>query len=103
MLIVQASFFSIPGIAIGLLMCYIFYLPIDMFLADYAGIPLSAALPTSAIIMAVVLGLVLPIGGIMIPIRRVLNNIVLPLPLQLLIGADQNLARCVGCFPSGSI
>ena len=74
LLISQAFYFSIPAVALGLLMCYIFYIPVEFYVANFASVPLLAILPLSAVLLASILGIALPIFGMLIPIRRALSS-----------------------------
>lgn len=74
LLVFQALYFSIPAILIGLLSCYILYIPIDYVLSQFATIPLEVNLPSTTIILVTLLGLILPILGTLVPIRRALTK-----------------------------
>ncbi|KAJ3038825.1 hypothetical protein HDV00_000313 [Rhizophlyctis rosea] len=74
LLVCQAVFFSIPGITLGLIVAYLLHLPIARLLSNYASSPLSNDLSTSGIILGVVMGTVLPLIGMLHPIRRALSK-----------------------------
>ncbi|KAI9140455.1 FtsX-like permease family-domain-containing protein [Paraphysoderma sedebokerense] len=74
LLILQSLYFSIPAILLGLLFCFILYIPIEYVLSSFANIPMSLKLDPSAWTLGVIIGLVLPIVGMVIPIRRALTK-----------------------------
>ena len=74
LLMLQSLLFSVPGILLGFLVAFIIYVPIEVFLATYATLPLEAYLQPSAIILGVVIGIVMPLVGVILPIRRALSQ-----------------------------
>ena len=74
LLVMQSLLFSVPGILAGFLVCFILYVPIDVFLSLFAKIPVDVYLQPAAIILGVLLGVFMPILGVIIPIRRALSQ-----------------------------
>ena len=74
LLIFQSFLFSLPGILVGLCMCYIVFIPIGYILSSFVAIQIDVSIDPSAIIIGVVLGLLLPVFGVIVPIRRALSN-----------------------------
>lgn len=50
LLAVQAAAFAAPGILIGLLVCFVMYVPLDLFFATYAAVPMVPTIQTNALI-----------------------------------------------------
>ncbi|KAJ3048749.1 hypothetical protein HK097_010242 [Rhizophlyctis rosea] len=74
LLICQAAFFAIPGISLGLLSAYLLHIPISHFLSSYASSPLPKTLSPTGIILGTCLGIILPLIGMLHPIRRALSK-----------------------------
>jgi len=58
----------------GLLASYIIYIPIEYFISTFIGIPMAAVIPSSALILGICLGIILPMIGMLVPIRRALTK-----------------------------
>ena len=74
LLLLQSLLFSVPGILAGFLVCFIIYAPVDLFLSLFAVIPVQVSLNWSAILLGVLLGIFMPILGVILPIRRALSQ-----------------------------
>ena len=73
-LVSKAIMFSIPGIALGLLLAFFLNMPLDGVISDYAAIPTSYAFYPSAVGLAVVVGLIMPLLANIVPISRALSR-----------------------------
>jgi hypothetical protein len=68
-------FFSIPGIAIGLLICFFLSIPVMYIIAKYAyASVLDYNFTLSALLLGLLAGLILPLVGSVAPIRRALSS-----------------------------
>ena len=74
LLITQSLFFSVPGVIFGLLICYVLFLPISYYLTLMVGSPVDMSVSPAALALGIVLGLVLPLLGVTVPIRRALTK-----------------------------
>jgi len=75
LVLIPLSFvYSIPGILIGLLLGWLLSIPIQDALAYYASLPVNLALDGSAIGMAVIIGLIMPLVSNIFPIQRALSK-----------------------------
>ncbi|KAI3632542.1 hypothetical protein MIR68_009648 [Amoeboaphelidium protococcarum] len=76
LLIFQSLLFSIPAVVFGLLLCYMFYIPIAYYLSLSVGVFINLNFAPSAIALGLICGLLLPIIGTVVPIRRSLSQTV---------------------------
>lgn len=53
LLFLQSLFFSVPGILLGFLVCFIIYVPVDLFFSVFATVDTRMTLQSSAIILGV--------------------------------------------------
>ncbi|KAJ3372407.1 hypothetical protein GGF31_001848 [Allomyces arbusculus] len=74
LLILQSIHFSVPAIGLGLLVCVILYVPVEFFLSSFAAVPMALQLDPSAWGLGIGLGLILPLVGMLVPIRRALTQ-----------------------------
>ncbi|KAI9168390.1 hypothetical protein H9P43_007762 [Blastocladiella emersonii ATCC 22665] len=74
LLMIQSLYYSIPGIVLGLIVCLVFYVPVEYILSTFASVPIALGLDTTAWSLGLVLGLVLPVLGMLVPIRRALSQ-----------------------------
>lgn len=70
----QSLLFAIPGILVGVLLGWVIYLPIGSYIASFSSYGLDMSLNSTAVILAVVLGFVMPIIANVVPIKRALSN-----------------------------
>lgn len=61
LLVFQSLLFSIPGVLIGLGVCYVLFVPLGYLLSSFSGSQLDLSLDPSAIVLGSALGLVMPI------------------------------------------
>ena len=73
-LVSKAIMFSVPGIAIGLLVAWVVNMPLDGVISDYAAIPPSYRFYSSAVLLSVAVGLVMPLVANVVPISRALSR-----------------------------
>ena len=73
-LVSKAIMFSIPGIALGLLIAFFMNMPLDGVISGYAAIPTTYRFYPSAVLLAVVVGLVMPLLANIVPISRALSR-----------------------------
>lgn len=57
----QSFLFALPGILLGLLICYMLYVPIGYALSSFIGMQIDLSIEYSAVVIGVTLGLALPI------------------------------------------
>lgn len=74
LLFIQAIFFSIPGIIIGIISAFLLSIPITLIMSNYAAYSLSIKLELSAIILGLFLGIFMPIVSNIAPIQRALSR-----------------------------
>jgi len=74
LLIIQAFYFAAPGLFLGFLVCFLLYVPMDYIVSTYVIIAMDIVLHNSAVALGVVLGTILPILGMLLPIRRALSR-----------------------------
>jgi hypothetical protein len=74
LLVLQSLLFSVPGILAGLLVCFLLYVPIDVFLSIFATIPTTPYLTSAAVLLGVLVGVLMPLAGVVLPIRRALSQ-----------------------------
>jgi ABC-type antimicrobial peptide transport system permease subunit len=74
LLLVQASYYSIPGAALGLLFAVVLFIPVAWALSTFIIVPFDMAMDAGSIMVAVALGLLVPIVSNMVPIRRALSS-----------------------------
>ncbi|KAL7747024.1 hypothetical protein RI367_007637 [Sorochytrium milnesiophthora] len=74
LLIIQSLYFSVPGIILGLGVSILLYMPIEGALSSYANVPYNLQFSTSAWLLGLLLGLLLPVVGMVVPIRRALSK-----------------------------
>ncbi len=75
LLFVTAFFFTIPGVSLGLLGAWLLGVPLSLLLQVFTKAALGEyALPWSAIVLGVVVGLVMPVIANIGPIRRALSR-----------------------------
>lgn len=73
-LTVQALFYCIPGILVGLLGAFIVFSPLAVVLANFGDLSPDYSFDSMAIVVAVLLGFFLPIVANILPIQRVLSR-----------------------------
>ena len=61
LLMFQSLLFSVPGVLLGLLVCYLTFVPIGLFLSMFSGSPLDISIDITALLLGILLGLILPI------------------------------------------
>lgn len=71
---VEGLFFAIPGLSLGLLFAYLINSTVGYLIFTSASIVTTYALHHSAILLAVCLGLFIPIFSNYFPIKRALNK-----------------------------
>lgn len=74
LLIVQSLSFSVPGILVGLLGCFLLYIPIGYLISDFIAMTPDISLSVRAAMYGVVLGLIMPMIAIISPIQRALSR-----------------------------
>lgn len=74
LLVIQAIFYSIPGILCGLVFALILSIPITYLMASYASYEANYFLEPSAIYFALILGILMPLISNIIPIQRALSR-----------------------------
>jgi ABC-type antimicrobial peptide transport system permease subunit len=73
-LILRALLFAVPGTILGLIGCYFAHIPIADAIAAYASLPPVYALETRAVVIAAIVGIVMPFVANILPIRRALSR-----------------------------
>ena len=73
-LVTKALLFAIPGILLGLLIAYLLNMPVDASISDYAAIPHSSAFYQSPLLLAIAVGLIMPLVANIVPISRALSR-----------------------------
>lgn len=69
LLTIQSLSFSIPAILVGLLGCFLLYIPIGYSISNFAALSPDISLTVTAAMCGVVLGLVMPLIAIISPIQ----------------------------------
>lgn len=73
-IVTQSFFFSVPGVALGLLVGFLGYLPLAEFIANYTMSDVFPTLAEGAIAAAVLIGVVVPLAANILPIQRALSH-----------------------------
>lgn len=73
-LTIQALFYALPGIIIGILMAFLAFLPLADLLASFGSLPADYSIDQYALLISILLGLFLPILANIMPIQRVLSR-----------------------------
>lgn len=73
-LLIKAMAFAIPGIAFGLFVAFLANIPIAITIANFAYLPADFLFNPTAILLALTLGLVMPIIANIVPISRALSR-----------------------------
>eukprot|EP01091_Cochliopodium_minus_P014119 TRINITY_DN4729_c1_g3_i1.p1 TRINITY_DN4729_c1_g3~~TRINITY_DN4729_c1_g3_i1.p1 ORF type:complete len:1147 (+),score=296.15 TRINITY_DN4729_c1_g3_i1:490-3441(+) len=74
LLVIQALFFTIPGISLGLLCAWLANVPVTIILNGKTNSTLGYSLSPSAILLSTFIGLVLPIVSNIAPIKNALSR-----------------------------
>lgn len=74
LLVIQSFVFSLPGVLVGLLLCYILYLPIGYYLSDVVGSVVDVSFTPTSLTLGILAGVILPIFGTVFPIRNALSS-----------------------------
>ena len=73
-LVSKSFLFSVPGIALGLLIAYVVNVPLEDVISGYASIPSSYSFYTSPLLLSIAVGLVMPLVANIVPISRALSR-----------------------------
>ena len=73
-LIMQATYYSLPGITLGLLAAFSLNVPLSNLLADFAFFPRDYTLTSSAVAVGTLIGLFMPLVSTIVPIQRALSK-----------------------------
>jgi len=71
---IQAFFYSLPGVLIGLSLGFIIYLPVAWYLADFSDTEINPYLQTRSIVLGILLGTIMPVVANIVPIRQALSR-----------------------------
>eukprot|EP00834_Sanchytrium_tribonematis_P003721 NODE_154_length_15322_cov_0.584510.p1 type:complete len:676 gc:universal NODE_154_length_15322_cov_0.584510:11816-9789(-) len=74
LLLQKSLLFAVPGILTSLMFSYIFNLPIAFYVSQSVGNDIASALQGWSVVLGVVIGIFLPLLGIILPIRRALGT-----------------------------
>ncbi|RKP01614.1 hypothetical protein CXG81DRAFT_25710 [Caulochytrium protostelioides] len=72
-IVVQSLWFSLPAIGLGLMFAFMAFIPVDYTFLIYTGGNLNTALGESALLLSILVGLFIPLLGMILPIRRALT------------------------------
>ena len=74
LLVVQAMFFTLPGISLGLFCAWILNIPVTIILSSKTSFPVGFSLAPSSILLSTLVGLIVPIVSNIAPIRNALSR-----------------------------
>ena len=74
LLLIQASIYIIPGVAIGMLVAYIINTIVCFFIFNYSNEYTTYQVHPTAIAMGVLVGTLMPLAANIIPINRALSK-----------------------------